>query len=124
MDNKYVFIEQFKERTKFFALNIITLYQKLPRSGEAKVIGNQLLRSATSVAANYRAASRSRSKKEFYHKMCIVVEEADESVFWLELLQDAKLISTDDIYELIVEANEILKIVAKARVNSKEGLKG
>ena len=73
------FRENFKQRLKQFALRVIKLYQALPKTGEAQVIGNQLLRSATSVAANYRASCRARSKKEFHSKLSIVVEEADET---------------------------------------------
>jgi len=73
------FKEAFKKRLKQFALRVIKLYQALPKTGEAQVIGNQLLRSATSVAANYRASCRARSKKEFHSKLSIVVEEADET---------------------------------------------
>ncbi|MDT3405033.1 four helix bundle protein [Mucilaginibacter terrae] len=79
---KSEFAEQFRNRTKRFVIDIINLYRLLPRSVEAQVIGKQLLRSASSVGANYRAACRGRSQAEFYSKICIVVEEADESLFW------------------------------------------
>jgi len=78
--------EQLRDRTKEFALRIVRLFRSLPRSPEAQVMGRQLLRSGTSVGANYRAACRSRSKAEFVAKLGTVVEEADESAFWLELL--------------------------------------
>ena len=87
--------EQLKARTKQFAIQVIKLVRVLPRNEESRVIGRQLLRSATSVAANYRAVCRSRSKAEFISKIGIVVEEADESVFWLELLVDTGLIEQD-----------------------------
>lgn len=83
------FREQMKQRTKTFALRVIRLFQALPKTSEAAVIGKQLLRSATSVAANYRAACRSRSNAEFYSKISIVIVEADESLFWLEILTEA-----------------------------------
>lgn len=73
--------DDLKKRTKKFALSIIDLYRKLPKNGEARVVGNQLLRCGTSVGANYRAAFRGRSDREFYTKPCIVVEEADETTF-------------------------------------------
>ena len=76
------FREQLKRRTKAFALRVIRLYQSLSNNTESQIIGKQLLRSATSVAANYRAACRSRSNAEFYSKISIVIEEADESLFW------------------------------------------
>lgn len=115
METRNEFIEKFKERTKSFSLRIIKLYQSLPKSGEARIIGNQLLRSATSVAANYRAAARSRSNAEFHSKMSIVVEEADETVFWLEILNESGIMSYNQLNELMNESNEILKIVSKAR---------
>ena len=78
-----------KQRTKQFAVDVVRFVQKLPRQQPIDVLGRQLLRSGTSVAANYRAARRARSRKEFLAKMGIVEEEADESSFWLELLADA-----------------------------------
>jgi four helix bundle protein len=80
---------QLQQRTKKFALEFIELYRRLPRTGEARVIGNQVLRSGTSVASNYRAACRSRSKADFISRIGIVVEEADETVFWLELIVES-----------------------------------
>lgn len=80
------FAEDFKNRTKQFAVDIIKFCRTLPKSREANIIKNQLIRSSSSVASNYRAACRARSGKEFYAKLCIVVEEADESVFWLEMI--------------------------------------
>ena len=84
--NKIEQIEVLKQRTKDFALRIIRLFQALPKTDEARIIGKQLLRSTTSVASNYRAACRARSDAEFFSKISIVVEEADETLFWLELL--------------------------------------
>jgi four helix bundle protein len=83
--------KELKARTKNFALRVIKLVQALPRNMTADVLGKQLLRSATSVAANYRAACRARSQAEFVAKMSIVVEESDESLFWLELIGDSGL---------------------------------
>lgn len=80
--------EILKRRTRQFAIRIVKLFKALPRREEAKVIGKQLMRSGTSVAANYRAVCRSRSKAEFVAKIGVVVEEIDETVFWLELLSD------------------------------------
>ena len=85
--------DELRERTKRFANRIIRLYVALPKTSEAQVIGKQLLRSGTSVGANYRAACRGRSKNEFVSKLGIVVEEADETIYWLELLLDNKLVS-------------------------------
>lgn len=107
--------EKLKKRTKDFALMIIALYRMLPKTGEAKIIGNQLLRCGTSVGSNYRAACRGRSDREFYAKLCIVVEEADESVFWLEILNEAGVLSSKKIHPVLTEAWEILAIMAVSR---------
>ena len=117
------FAEYFKKRTKQFALNIIKYFQNLPKTEEARIIGKQLLRSATSTAANYRAVCRARSRAEFFSKLSIVVEEADESVFWLEILVESNVIKdTEMLYtkSLLKEANEILAIVASSRKTVKE----
>jgi four helix bundle protein len=81
--------ERLQSRTKRFALRIITLYRSLPKTEEARILGKQLLRSGTSVGANYRAACRTRSRAEFVAKLGVVLEEADESAFWLDLMQEA-----------------------------------
>ena len=112
---KMDFIENFKLRTKKFVVDNIKLFKILPKTEEAKIIGRQLLRSSSSVGANYRAACRARSKAEFHSKLSIVVEEADESVFWMEILIEAEILKTEQIEILMNEANEILKVVAKAR---------
>jgi TIGR02436 family protein len=111
--------EALKQRLKQFALRIIKLYQALPHTGEAQVLGKQLLRSGTSVAANYRAACRARSTKEFFSKISIVVEEADESLFWLELLSEAGIFPTERLEPLMNESTEILKIMATVRKNTR-----
>jgi len=98
-----------KKRTKKFALDIIKFVQSLSKGKITDVIGKQLLRSGTSVGANYRAACRARSSAEFISKMGIVEEEADESVYWLELLADSG-ISVRDTPNLMKEANELLAI--------------
>jgi four helix bundle protein len=107
--------EALRERTKQFAISIIKLFRVLPRTDEARVIGRQVLRSGTSVAANYRAACRARSKAEFVAKLGIVVEEADETVFWLELLVDAQVIRHAQIADVVTEANELLAIFAASQ---------
>ena len=111
------FNEKMRERTKQFALQVIALSDKFPNKESARVINRQLLRSATSVAANFRAACRGRSKAEFYSKVCIVVEEADETQFWLEMLLDSKLILNmhSEIIKLISEISEILAIVTSIK---------
>lgn len=99
-----------KARTKSFAIRIVGLYRSLPRSTDAQVLGKQLLRSGTSVAANYRAACRSRSKAEFISKMSVVLEEADESAFWLELMGETKTIGPDRTEPLLRGTNELAAI--------------
>src|SRR5438034_473033 len=103
-----------KQRTKEFALNTVRLVERLPRGRAAEVIGRQLLRSGTSVAANYRAARRARSRKEFLAKMGIVEEETDESSFWLELLEDSGLIATNETRRLRAEADQLVAIVVSS----------
>ena len=101
-----------KERTKQFAIRIVAVSRSLPRSREADVVAKQLLRSGTAVAANYRAVCRARSKAEFISKMSIVVEEADEAVFWLELVGDTRLAPAAKLALLLKEANELVAICA------------
>ena len=118
------FAEYFKKRTKQFSIKIIKCFQNLPKTEEARIVGKQLVRSATSTAANYRAVCRARSDAEFFSKLSIVVEEADESVFWLEILLEAELIKTTEITNtnfLLKEANEILSVVASSRKTMKNG---
>ena len=115
MDKDYTFRKIMQQRTKKFALTIIKLYQTLPKTSEAQILGKQLLRSATSVGANYRAACRARSGKEFYSKLSIVIEEADESMFWLELLDESGIEKTASLQSIINETEELLKILVTAR---------
>ena len=114
------FSDAFKKRTKFFAISIIKLSKSFPKIEEAFIIKKQLLRSAFSVASNYRAACRARSDAEFFSKLSIIVEEADEVVFWLELLVESNVLIGDEINKNLKEANEILSIVAKSRKTIKE----
>ncbi|MBD0351891.1 MAG: four helix bundle protein [Flavisolibacter sp.] len=118
--NKVDKIEAFKQRTKQLSIRVIKLFQALPKTDEARIIGKQLLRSSTSVAANYRAACRSRSGAEFYSKISIVVEEADETLFWLEILLEAKIIPEDKLTLLLKEYEEVVKIVTTVRHQSKQ----
>ena len=109
-----VLSEQLKARTQRFAVTIIELCRLLPKTDEARIIGRQLLRAATSVAANYRATRRARSRAEFIAKMGVVVEEADETVFWIELLRDSGIINADLARGSEVESKELLAIFAAA----------
>ena len=112
-----------RERTKAFALAVIRLVQDLPRDRAADVIGHQLLRAGTSVAANYRSARRARSRREFLAKMGIVEEEADESSFWLELLVEARLVPSDRVVELRREAGQLVAITV-ASIHTARGGRG
>jgi len=115
--------EDLKERTKNFALRIIKVVNVLPKTIAGKNIANQLMRSGTSTAANYRAACRARSKSEFIAKLCIVEEETDESIFWLEILIDAKIIKEELLKLLLAEANEILAIIIASKKTARKNLK-
>ena len=105
-------------RTKAFALRSLKLVDHLPRTMSGRAIGNQLVRSATSIGANHRAACRSRSRAEFAAKLGVVAEEADESVYWLELVLEAKLLPGPKISALLEEANELTAIFTSARRTS------
>ena len=100
--------EQFKARTKNLALRVIRLTGALPKSQAARIIGRQLLRSGTSVGANYRAACRAKSRADIINKLKIVEEEADETLYWLELLAEAKIIPESRLKPLMTETNEII----------------
>jgi four helix bundle protein len=106
--------EQMKARTRAFALRIIRLAESLPNTPTAIAIRNQMLRCGPSVGANYRAACRARSKADFVAKMGIVEEEADESMFWIELLIDAGILRRTRVNDLLAEADEILAIVVSS----------
>ena len=109
------FVEKFKNRTKKFVVDNIKLYRTLPKTEEARIVGKQLLRASSSVGANYRAACRARSQAEFHSKISIVVEETDGSIFWMEVMIDADIITKDEIKNLMAEGSEILKVTSSAR---------
>jgi four helix bundle protein len=102
--------EVLKDRTRGFALRIVSMYRALPRTEEARIIGKQVLRSGTSIGANYRAACRARSRAEFVAKLGIVLEESDETAFWLDLLRDAGIFPEAKLRDLTREANELVSI--------------
>lgn len=102
--------EELRERTKQFALRIIRLFRALPGKADAQIVGKQLLRCGTSVGANYRAACRARSKAEFIARLGIVAEEADESVFWLEMIEESKMLNPKRLEEILREARELAAI--------------
>ena len=99
--------EELRNRTKTFAIRIVRVYKSLPHGVDAQVLGKQLLRCGTSVAANYRAACRARSRAEWIAKIGIVVEEADETVFWLEMLTECGIVPAARLKELLDEAGEL-----------------
>ena len=115
---KNEFIENMKKRTKLYVIRSTKLFQSLPKTDEARIFGKQFLRSASSVAANYRAVCRAKSRAEFFAKLSITVEEADESLFWLEILVETDIMQESRLKDLMQEAEEILKILSKARKNS------
>ncbi|HWN25009.1 MAG TPA: four helix bundle protein [Candidatus Sulfotelmatobacter sp.] len=106
------------DRTKAFGLRVLTLVDHLPRTTSGRAIGNQLIRSGTSIGANYRAACRSRSRAEFAAKLGIVAEEADEAVYWLQLIRDGHLLSTQQVAALLKEADELTAIFTAGRRTS------
>jgi len=107
--------DELKARTKVFAIRVFRLVEALPKTIQGKAVANQIIRSATSVAANYRAACRARSRAEFAAKIGLVEEEADETLFWLELIIDTELLSVDRIEPLRREADELVAIMASSR---------
>lgn len=111
--------EELKSRTKKFAIRIVRLFRSLPQTEEARLVGRQFLRSGTSLAANYRAVCRARSRADFISKIGIVVEEADETVFWLELLVDIGIVKAQRMRALLEEANELLSIFAASQHTAK-----
>ena len=111
--------KELQSRTRMFALRVLRAFRSLPDSREARVLGQQLLRSATSVAANYRAACRARSHRDFLFKLGIVEEEADESLFWLEFMAEAGLIPRAKLEDLISEASQLTAIIVASRRTAK-----
>lgn len=107
--------EELKERTKAFALRILQLCQSLPNSRHVQIIGTQLLRSGMSVGANYRAVCRARSEADFIAKLGVVIEEADECAYWMEMLIDAGFVKKAKLDSLLNEANELTAIFNAAR---------
>jgi four helix bundle protein len=117
-EEKAVFVEEFKQLRKASALAVIRLFQKLPKTEEARILGRQLMRAATSVAANYRAVCRARSPQEQYAKLCICVEEADETLFWLEMLREANIAGAVQMSALEGDYKRVVAVLSKARKNS------
>lgn len=112
---QFDFNEEFRARTKVLALEVLKFYQSIRKVDETRIMGKQLIRSCTSVGANFRASCRARSPAERYAKLCIVVEEADEILFWLELLQEGGYVDATTTTPIYTEALEILKVMANTR---------
>ncbi|MGC9315650.1 MAG: four helix bundle protein [bacterium] len=119
MDYNQLKTKELSDRTKIFALRIIKLVQALPDNQVSYIIGKQILRSGTSVGANYRASCRARSTAEFVSKLGIVAEEADETLYWLELLVESGQMCEDRLAGLMKETNEIISIIVSSIKTSK-----
>ena len=115
---KQEFTAMMVKRTKEVAVRIIKMVNSFPQKTAYFVIGKQIIKSATSTAANYRAVLRARSKKEFFAKLSIVIEECDETLFWLQILEDAELLEKSLLKPLKDEVEELLKILSTARKNT------
>jgi len=113
---------ELKARTRAFAMRVIRLCGALPKTMAADVLGRQLLRAATSVGANYRAACRARSRSEFVSKMAIVEEEADECVYWLELIAESGLVKMSLLRLLLSESDELTAIASASRKTAKAAI--
>jgi len=111
--------EDLRERTKTFAIRIVRMFRSLPKDADTQVIGKQVLRSGTSVGANYRAACRARSHAEFVAKIGIVVEEADETVYWLELLAETQAVKPQRLDAIKGEAEQLTAIFTAAKETAK-----
>ncbi|MBS4027031.1 MAG: four helix bundle protein [Ignavibacteriales bacterium] len=116
--------EELKRRIKQFALRVIKLVSSLPKTEAAKVIGNQLLRAGTSVGANYRAACFARSQADFISKLGIVLEECDESLYWMELLVESEIVKEERMKSIMKEATELTKIfIASLKTSKRNNVK-
>ncbi|MFY9644482.1 MAG: four helix bundle protein [Terriglobales bacterium] len=112
--------DELRARTKSFALRVVRLYRTLPRSADAQVMGKQLLRCGTSVAANYRASCRARSRAEFAARIGVVVEEADETGFWMEMLVDAEIVRVALLKDLLQESKELTAIFTATQQSTRK----
>ena len=114
--------DELKKRTKQFALRVLKLVAALPNTVAGRAIGGQLIRSGTSVGANYRAACRGRSKAEFVAKMGTCEEEADESAYWMEIIIEAARLKLNQVEPLLNEAEELTRIFAQSRISASRSL--
>ena len=116
-------LQDFKSRTKRFAIEIIKFSEKFPNNSTGRAFSNQIIRSGTSVGANYRAACRAKSTADFVNKLKIVEEEADETAYWLELIKEISWFEAGIVEQLLKEANEIIAITVTSIKNKKANLK-
>ena len=121
-ENSISFNEQFRVRTKKFAIELCKFLEKLPYQDSSKIFKKQAIRSGSSVAANFRAACRARSDAEYYSKLCIVVEECDETIFWLEMIGEMNPKNTEQIFHLQKEAQELLNVFSSTKKKLKNRL--
>ena len=121
--SNFDFAEEFRQRTKAFALRIMKLVDHLPNAPSCRTAGLQLVRSGTSIAANYRAACRARSEREFNAKLHIALEEADETVLWLELLYEGGHLPAGKVDDLLMESRAIMSILGKAEKTARDKLR-
>lgn len=112
--------QDLRDRTKQFAVRILRMFERLPKSIVAQTVGRQVIRSGTSVAANYREATRARSKSEFIAKLGIVEQELDETILWLELLVEAGIVIETKMRDLLQEADELQRIIAASICSAKK----
>jgi len=117
------YIERMKARTKNLSLRVIHMVKALPKEDAANILGKQILRSATSVGANYRAACRVRTSKEFAAKLRIVCEEADETQYWIELLMESNIVQESKLHDLHIECTELLAIFTTALETARRKLR-
>ncbi|RTQ53809.1 four helix bundle protein [Hymenobacter gummosus] len=121
--SNFDFAEEFRQRTKAFALRVMKLVDRLPNAPSCRAAGLQLVRAGTSIAANYRAACRARSEREFNAKLHIALEEADETVLWLELLSEGGHLPAGKIDDLLTEAKAIMSVLGKAEKTARDKLR-
>lgn len=112
--------EELKERLKVFAVRIVKLVDRLPNTAAGKAIGNQIVRSGTSPGANYRAACLGKSEKDFLNKLKMVEEELDETMYWLELIMELRLVKPELLESLYTENDELLRIIVKSVITMQE----
>jgi len=115
------FAKQMQSRTKSFAVRVIRMFQRLPKTDEARILGKQVLRSGTSVAANYRAACRSKSRSDFISKLGTTVEEVDETLLWIELLEESGIVPPKQLEGIKAETDELLRVLSTSLDTAKRG---